>query len=398
MVGDPPVGRSLRIGTVEVPEAVELAVAWSAEGDGWLTLTTDDDDVALCLTPNETRSCLRIGARQAGNWVNWGEVSAPSPDAGLDGPATVTVTLGPAVLAASVDGRPGLYVPRPASLRGALKLSFGGSLADPRFSDAPPAALAMAAAHLPSIADRGLGETFCPDLIYDVGMHVGQDTDFYLAKGFRVVAVEANPLLAAQGQARFAPAIHDGRLEIVNVGLAALRGTFSFFINPAQTEFSSFDREVASRGQPVTEITVGTLPIGDVLAAFGVPHYLKIDIEAYDGHVIRGLQGLSVLPRYLSIENGPVSLFDEIVELGYARFKLIEQSAIAGLAAPQPAREGRDISYRFPYGSSGPFGEETPGEWIAAPAMRDLLIAHHARREQGLVPATEWYDLHAAQA
>ena len=33
------------------------------------------------------------------------------------------------------------------------------------------------------------------DLIYDVGMHNGADTAFYLAKGFRVVAVEANPEL-----------------------------------------------------------------------------------------------------------------------------------------------------------------------------------------------------------
>jgi hypothetical protein len=32
-----------------------------------------------------------------------------------------------------------------------------------------------------------------PDLIYDLGMHRGGDTQFYLEKGFRVVAVEANP-------------------------------------------------------------------------------------------------------------------------------------------------------------------------------------------------------------
>jgi hypothetical protein len=30
-----------------------------------------------------------------------------------------------------------------------------------------------------------------PDLIFDVGFHRGEDTDFYLKKGFRVVAVEA---------------------------------------------------------------------------------------------------------------------------------------------------------------------------------------------------------------
>ena len=35
------------------------------------------------------------------------------------------------------------------------------------------------------------------DLIYDIGMHKGEDSEFYLRKGFRVVAFEANPELIA---------------------------------------------------------------------------------------------------------------------------------------------------------------------------------------------------------
>ena len=34
------------------------------------------------------------------------------------------------------------------------------------------------------------------NLIYDVGAHLGEDSQHYLAKGFKVVAVEANPDLA----------------------------------------------------------------------------------------------------------------------------------------------------------------------------------------------------------
>ena len=40
-----------------------------------------------------------------------------------------------------------------------------------------------------------LSEGRADDLIFDIGMHIGQDTEVYLKKGFRVVAVEA--LLAA---------------------------------------------------------------------------------------------------------------------------------------------------------------------------------------------------------
>ena len=33
-----------------------------------------------------------------------------------------------------------------------------------------------------------------PELIYDVGMHNGDDTAYYLHRGFRVIAVEASAL------------------------------------------------------------------------------------------------------------------------------------------------------------------------------------------------------------
>jgi hypothetical protein len=36
------------------------------------------------------------------------------------------------------------------------------------------------------------------NLIYDVGMNDGNDTAYYLSRGFRVVAIEANPVLVEQ--------------------------------------------------------------------------------------------------------------------------------------------------------------------------------------------------------
>ena len=58
------------------------------------------------------------------------------------------------------------------------------------------------------------------DLIYDVGAHQGEDTDFYLRKGFRVVAVEADPVLAARLRENFATAIDCGQLVVVEAAVA----------------------------------------------------------------------------------------------------------------------------------------------------------------------------------
>jgi len=34
-----------------------------------------------------------------------------------------------------------------------------------------------------------------PDLIYDIGLHDGDDTAYYLHKGYRVIAVDADPTM-----------------------------------------------------------------------------------------------------------------------------------------------------------------------------------------------------------
>ena len=54
-----------------------------------------------------------------------------------------------------------------------------------------------------------------PDLIYDVGMHKGEDTEFYLKKGFQVVAFDADPNLVALCRKRFSNIIDQQKLTIV---------------------------------------------------------------------------------------------------------------------------------------------------------------------------------------
>src|SRR5579871_6024138 len=53
------------------------------------------------------------------------------------------------------------------------------------------------------------------DLVFDVGMHRGEDTAYYLHKGYRVVAFEANPSLIEHARIRFREELESGRLTIV---------------------------------------------------------------------------------------------------------------------------------------------------------------------------------------
>ena len=53
------------------------------------------------------------------------------------------------------------------------------------------------------------------DLIYDIGMHKGEDAEFYLLKGFRVVAIEADPDLVESCKDRLEKFITTEQLEII---------------------------------------------------------------------------------------------------------------------------------------------------------------------------------------
>ena len=56
-------------------------------------------------------------------------------------------------------------------------------------------------------------------LIYDVGLHKGKDTAYYLKKGFDVIAFEADPEFVEMCEGKFKKDILSGRLIIVKVQL-----------------------------------------------------------------------------------------------------------------------------------------------------------------------------------
>src|SRR5208283_3384099 len=114
------------------------------------------------------------------------------------------------------------------------------------------------------------------DLIFDVGAHVGDDTDFYLAKGFRVVAIEAHPGFCAQLRQRFAKEIDSGRLDILNVAIAEEPGLASLLESQADAQWSTTDADIArTRPGDFRTVVVPAIPFNLVLEQFGIPYYAK---------------------------------------------------------------------------------------------------------------------------
>jgi len=255
------------------------------------------------------------------------------------------------------------------------------------------------------------------DLIYDVGLHDGEDTAYYLSKGFRVVAVEANPAWAQAARDRFAQEIGDGCLTVLNVAIAERSGATDFWISDDHSDWSSFDRSIAGRnGARHHAIQVTQKPFREVLEEHGLPRYCKIDIEGSEPVCLQALSP-SFRPPFISVELTDHPSLEHLVDLGYDHFKVIDQYRFstahrafyvvkgalrrprsrsawervnrAGLARPQ------DGDWHFAIGSSGPLPQLTRGRWLSYTQAERLTAFLKAQQRSGALRLSEWFDLHA---
>lgn len=216
------------------------------------------------------------------------------------------------------------------------------------------------------------------DLIYDVGMHKGQDTDFYLKKGYRVIAFEANPENVAFGQERFSKEIKEKRLIIVegaiveNISANGHQPSVVFYRNLNHSFWGSTCDDWAYRNEVMGTsneiIEVKAVDFGHCVEKYGVPFYLKADIVGSENICLKALLEFEHRPDYISIRSEKVIFskleeeIDLLEKLGYHEFKAIQQE-FGHLKIPLETPDGENIVYSFEEGASGTFGEDTPGKW-----------------------------------
>jgi FkbM family methyltransferase len=254
-------------------------------------------------------------------------------------------------------------------------------------------------------------------LIFDLGCHSGQDSDFYLKKGFTVVAVEANPPLCDRLKQRFAGEIAQNRFILVEKAIAKQAGEIEFYVHSEEsirgTTIVEFGDQTA-KGSKWTTIVVPSTTLSSIIGEYGVPRYLKIDIEGADLICLESLASLSDAPAFISIERPPsfsqqLRGLELLNDLGYNMFKFSNQRSVMAQTPPRPALEGVYTEYQFEFGASGLFGEELPGSWLTY----NRALAHNASlylRSKGLgvsrrtpllkkftIGRGAWYDIHATR-
>jgi len=266
-------------------------------------------------------------------------------------------------------------------------------------------------------------------LIFDLGFHLGEDTSHYLALGFNVVAIEADPNLYRLGLKSFSKAISEQRLTLINAAAVSReqrlsRPQISFFPHSKNSLWGTVDVDFVHRNTTAHQsphepaITIDTISLEEVVEKYGCPIFLKIDIEGMDAEVVEDLDRLPVIPEFVSWETGKKSLCRvlhthlRLFGLGYRKFRIAQQM----FSSPD-----------FPSHSSGPIPSQHPLKWrgILSTMLSYILLfiiykligpgsifswaEHHSssiintfprivRKEtiKRRIPFPGWFDSHAA--
>lgn len=166
--------------------------------------------------------------------------------------------------------------------------------------------------------------------IFDLGFHKGEDSAYYLSKGFNVVAVEANPSLVIEASNVYSEFIKSGDLILLNRLVSSENKEMTLYVHPTRTEWSSIHKYIAEQdGQKSSCVDVFSISLTDLCGIYGTPYYLKVDIEGCDVDVAQELVTLEDKPDYVSFELNKNDFFDIFTCLylaGYRKFQLRNQA------------------------------------------------------------------------
>ncbi len=133
------------------------------------------------------------------------------------------------------------------------------------------------------------------ELVFDIGAHVGNRTRAFYKLGARVVALEPQPELATFLRFAFRRA---APVSVIENAVGATPGTAELFICRRNPTISTTSRDWHARSArtPGFErfrfedpVRVPQTTLDELIAQFGIPAFVKIDVEGSEDEALAGL-------------------------------------------------------------------------------------------------------------
>ncbi len=191
------------------------------------------------------------------------------------------------------------------------------------------------------------------DLVFDIGANLGSYAEIFASLGARVVALEPNPDCVSHIRRSY-----PGLIDVVGAAVGGRAGVATIRLAD-RSDMSSMSAEwirAIGEAQHIDEsvwanqITVPVITLDSLIEKYGVPRFIKIDVEGFEESV---LGGLSTRPPLLSFEFN-TSFLD------------------AAMRCLGKLKQVTNCSFNFVIGE--PFKFELP-EWVGVDQLRAGLMS-----------------------
>ena len=101
---------------------------------------------------------------------------------------------------------------------------------------------------------------------------------------------------------------------------------------------------------------------------------------------------IGIVPEFILVEAHSLEPVECLFDLGYRRFKLVDQVPIGGFKMPSPQKEGLQVEHYDFRQASGPFGRDVffDNNWLVFDVFQKVWTEAQPTRVRGT-----WFDCHA---